>query len=510
MKVGALVYAVLFSSLTVTLAAVTAQAGLDSQNLNRKLNTQHAGWIAKDTPISRLSPPEAKRMMGLAVDTHPDTEFVDPIGFTRANLPSVIDWRNKGGVNWVSPILNQANCGSCVAFASIGVLETMVNIASGLPSSFVKLSPQNLFSCGGGYCDYGWFPSGAAKYLQTKGVPDEACMPYMSGATGQDVACNASCGDSAGRSLKIANYNSPTRSLRNIDSVKEALQKGPVVTTLSVYADFMSYASGVYKHVTGDMMGGHAVSIIGYDDNQQAWIIRNSWGEEWGDHGFAYVSYDDVSGVGDSTWSYQMPSMNGAVSIVSPVDYTFVTKTLPMQLTSTLPNTSSINVSILDSSSGKVALSFACQSNACNQDVDVSHLPDGKYEIYGVAQDHALGQLGKSVRHLFYVANSVPAISVSFKGKDVDLNSDIKDRIEFEVSTTSSSVPLSSLEFHFRGPDGVEHTRTAQIVLSAMTTGWRTNLVPNGSYEIWFVGNSKTNGFSISAQSAHLTVNLKN
>jgi C1A family cysteine protease len=504
MKVFMFLAAVLF------VTAAQGQTRFDSQSLNNKLKAAHAGWVAKDTPISHLSAQEAKRMMGLALDMHPDTEFIDTVGFTRANLPTVVDWRNKDGVNWVSPVLNQANCGSCVAFASIGVLETMVNISSGLPSAFVKLSPQNLFACGGGYCDYGWFPSGAASYLQSKGVPDEACMPYTSGATGQDVACSASCSDSSSRSLKIANYNSPTRSLRNIDNVKAALQKGPVVTTLSVYADFMSYASGVYKHVTGDMLGGHAISIIGYDDNQQAWIIRNSWGEDWGDHGFGFVSYEDVSGVGDQTWSYQMPAGNGAVSIVSPTDYTWVTGQLPLKMSSSFANTTDINVSVFDATNGKSVLSLTCQSSNCNQDVDVSHLPDGKYEIVGEAQNATGGSIGKSVRHLFYIANSQPTLALSFKGKDVDLNQDLKDRVEFEVTATSSTVPMSSLVFHFRGPDGIEHTRTAQIVLSEMTTGWRTNLVPSGKYEIWFVGHLKTTGFDISTESAHKTVNLKN
>ena len=106
--------------------------------------------------------------------------------------------------------------------------------------------------------------------------------------------------------------------MRDVNSVKEALQKGPLVTTLSVYADFMSYGGGVYKHVTGDELGGHAISIVGYDDTKQAFIVRNSWGQEWGENGFGYVAYDDTSGVGDETWLYEMPSLGGAVAMTSP------------------------------------------------------------------------------------------------------------------------------------------------------------------------------------------------
>ncbi len=97
-------------------------------------------------------------------------------------------------------------------------------------------------------------------------------MPYTSGATGQDVACSATCADSAQRSVRITSYGTPSRMVKDVDSVKQALQHGPLVTTLDVYADFMAYSSGVYKHVTGDMLGGHAVSIVGYDDSLGAFI----------------------------------------------------------------------------------------------------------------------------------------------------------------------------------------------------------------------------------------------
>ena len=69
-----------------------------------------------------------------------------------------LDWRNKDGVNWISPILNQGNCGSCVAFAAVGVLESQVNITSGIPGLNPSFSTQALFACGGGGCESGWEP----------------------------------------------------------------------------------------------------------------------------------------------------------------------------------------------------------------------------------------------------------------------------------------------------------------------------------------------------------------
>jgi C1A family cysteine protease len=479
--------------------------------LNLKLKAVGAGWVAKDTELSGLTKIEAKRMMGLRRTKGPDVEFMDPAPMkTLSNMPSSIDWRNKDGKNWISPILNQANCGSCVAFAAIGVMETQYNIAAALPSLNVKLSPQNLFACGGGMCDWGWMPGPAANFLQKTGVTDEACMPYMSGATGQDVKCSAACADSAQRTIRISSYDTPTRSVTDIEAVKQALQKGPVVTTLSVYADFMAYGSGVYKHVSGDELGGHAISIVGYDDASQSFIIRNSWGKTWGEDGFGHVAYSDISGVGDDTWSYEIPSPAGAVSVESPRDYSYFTAHAPWNSVSTFAGTSVQSATAYDKS-GKAMWTGNCSTASCAQDIDVSGWVDGRYEMTISAMNSVGSVLGVSSRQFFYVANSKPVLGVSFAGASgTDLSKDVSGRIVFAITTSSSSVPMSSLEFHSRGPDGKERVSTASIVLNQMTMGWRTNLVPNGDYDVWMVGHVKTNGMVASVESAHRTVHTKN
>lgn len=69
----------------------------------------------------------------------------------------------------------------------------------------------------------------------------------------------------------------------NVAAIKEHLNNyGPVTGCFVVYNDFFSYSSGVYRHVSGGEAGGHCVAIVGYDDAQGAWIIKNSWGVGWG------------------------------------------------------------------------------------------------------------------------------------------------------------------------------------------------------------------------------------
>lgn len=63
-------------------------------------------------------------------------------------------------------------------------------------------------------------------------------------------------------------------------------------SAFSVYEDFLSYKSGVYKHVSGSMLGGHAISIIGWgtESGTDYWLVRNSWNTDWGANGYFKIA----------------------------------------------------------------------------------------------------------------------------------------------------------------------------------------------------------------------------
>ncbi|CAK6967295.1 hypothetical protein INR49_018632 [Scomber scombrus] len=96
-----------------------------------------------------------------------------------AALPERWDWRNMDGVNFVSPVRNQASCGSCYSFASMGMLEARVRILTNNTEAPV-LSPQQVVSCSeySQGCD-GGFPYLIGKYIQDFGIVDESCFPYI-------------------------------------------------------------------------------------------------------------------------------------------------------------------------------------------------------------------------------------------------------------------------------------------------------------------------------------------
>ena len=217
---------------------------------------------------------------------HPEA-FVTP-----ANLPPTLDWRSVNGQNWLPPVRDQGRCGSCVAFGSIGTVEAAYNIAGAVPGFNSRFSEQDLFSRVG-KCSEGAMPEDALDTLKTFGVPDAVCSPYISGRTGADVPSSSSCADVAQRVVKINDWH-PV----NADQAKAALQSGPLLTVMDVYEDFMYYSGGVYKHVKGNYLGGHAIVLVGYDDNAGAWIVRNSWGPKWGEAGYFRIAYNDISGLG--------------------------------------------------------------------------------------------------------------------------------------------------------------------------------------------------------------------
>ena len=118
------------------------------------------------------------------------------------------------------------------------------------------------------------------------GVTDETCYPYVSG----DQNCTGRCADWQSRVVRTTGY---TR-IGGIQATKDwVANNGPVQACFSVYSDFYYYyASGVYrKTASATYIGGHCVCIVGYDDNLQCWICKNSWGSAWGESGYFRIGY---------------------------------------------------------------------------------------------------------------------------------------------------------------------------------------------------------------------------
>ena len=186
-------------------------------------------------------------------------------------------------------IRDQASCGSCWAFSAVEALAWRFCVATSGATNVV-LSAQDLVSCDynnygcdGGYLDYTW------QYLQNSGAVTESCYPYES-ASGVVPACKTECVNGEEwvkyKATQYKEYTTPS-------AIKDAVQKsGPIQTGFYVYSDFMQYQSGIYKHVSGGLLGGHAVVIVGWgvEDGTNFWIAQNSWAADWGEEGYFRIA----------------------------------------------------------------------------------------------------------------------------------------------------------------------------------------------------------------------------
>ena len=494
-------------------AQATESNGINVEKIKETISAHGAHFTAKENWLTQLPLEKRKHVLGL--NYLPSRRLVHAL-HPMTPTPASIDWRNVNGVNWIGPILDQGQCGSCVAFATVGTLEAQYSISNGVTWLHPSFSPQMLFGCGGATCDTGWDADSSTSFLQKTGIVDNACLPYTSGIAGVDVACSAKCSDSAARTIKIAGSNSGGST---IEDVKAALQTGPLITTLDVYADFESYSSGVYKHVDDGSQpeGGHAVSIVGYDDTKNAWLIRNSWNTAWGEAGFGWVDYDDVSGVGGETWHLKITPTKNLLSVEVPADRAVVSDVISTNVQAQGVTTSGASLMIADGTAknvtaAKPAVSCSTSSTAtCEATFDTTTLSEGLHTVYSASAD---GKTKSQVRS-FYVLNSVPNVSLKLTPKTgTDLTKPLSGTVYLEgVLSTGSSVPLDQVTRHIYDSKGTEiesEYRIYTILAPNMEFGWTTTQVPNGKYTVVYSAQLSYRGKAYVTTPISYSVTVKN
>ncbi len=294
---------------------------IDLPALRRATGEASLGWQPGETSHSGLSPLAARSRLGavppggrptLALREQAATAMLaqarTAAGGSAAAPPSHVDWRDVGGASYVSAVRDQAGCGSCVAFGTTAVLESMVRIAAEEPALPVDLSEAYVFFClgphhGAGACpEGGWWPDDALAAMAS-GVSDEANFPYTD--------ADQPCGRGADWASRLTRFRSWTRKT-SISAMKRYLASvGPMAACFSVYEDFYYYTGGVYRYhkaTSGDLVGGHCVQVIGYDDATSCWLARNSWGTGWGEDGFFRIAY------GTAGFDAEMWGIDGTVT----------------------------------------------------------------------------------------------------------------------------------------------------------------------------------------------------
>jgi cathepsin L len=228
-----------------------------------------------------------------AADTKLSAPLASPLGTVAPGaapitIPGAIDWRDS---SVVTPVKNQASCGSCWAFSSTETVESalgMAQLASGADVSIPILSPQQLVDCapnpdhcgGSGGCEGSIQPL-AFKYLIDAGGMDlESDYSY----TARDGTCKDS--KNKPRVAITGQVDIPTNDYNA--TINALVSVGPLA--ISVDASWSFYEGGVFSpsrsgiHTTID----HAVQLVGYgtEGGKDYWLVRNSWGSSWGEKGY--------------------------------------------------------------------------------------------------------------------------------------------------------------------------------------------------------------------------------
>ncbi|KAK3538175.1 hypothetical protein QTP70_032565 [Hemibagrus guttatus] len=222
---------------------------------------------------------------------HNDAIFSRQIG--GGALAKTVDWREKG---YVIPVEHQLECGSCWAFSATGALEGQVFKHTG---KLVPLSKQQLLDCSkqNNGCQGGWMNFAFEYVKENKGINTEEIYPYE--------AMNKSC------RYNPDNVGATCNGYVNIKSTDEnALQEavatvGPISVAIDAnHTSFHQYESGIYDEPDCSSTElTHGVLVVGYgtDDGKDYWLVKNSWGLQWGEKGYIRMSRNKDNQCGIAT-----------------------------------------------------------------------------------------------------------------------------------------------------------------------------------------------------------------
>jgi len=242
---------------------------------------------------------------------------INPEAFPKISadaLPAHFDWREKGVV---PSVRDQGNCGGCWAFGTVGIMESslMLNGAASQDFSEQFLISCNIsdWNCGGGWTAHAYHYNTLGKSQNTIGAVDESAKPY--------TATNGTCRTNYVKPYALTGWQFVTGSeytMPTVDQLKSAIYTyGPITAGVCAGGGWDWYSGGVFTtdetsaccDPLTDPCTNHQIILVGWDDADQYWILRNSWGAGWGDGGYMYIRYG-ISRVGEGpSWVTSNPGL---------------------------------------------------------------------------------------------------------------------------------------------------------------------------------------------------------
>jgi cathepsin X len=307
----------MFASAVLALAAATTgRSGRINEVWNRT-QTEAAGIVWRGNKTN----PSSHELLDVNVE----------------DLPADFDWRNKDGINYCTMSRNQhipQYCGSCWAHGSVSALGDRVKIARGGKGIDINLAVQHVLNCGNVGSCHGGSVDGPYQWLHDisektgAGISYETSNPYMAcsseseegfcpnqkwDCSAQNVARTCSTFPPEGKCSGLDHYPNVTIDDYGSISGKNALMKeiyarGPISCGIDAQP-ILKYTGGISKAV--GFGTDHVISVVGWGTGpagafgkpEQYWIVRNSWGEYWGEMGYIRVAFGHLAVESQCAWA---------------------------------------------------------------------------------------------------------------------------------------------------------------------------------------------------------------
>jgi cathepsin L len=265
------------------------RSNLDFINNHNKANKSFTVALNKFADLTN------EEFVRVFLGTRYTAEAVTVVKTEAKALPTSWNWNSKGAV---TPIKNQEQCGSCWAFSTTGSTEGCHFLKN---HKLVSLSEQNLVDCsdneGNQGCDGGLMTQGMQYIIDNKGIDTEASYPY----TAQDGTCV----------FKRSHVGATLTSFTNVNpgdenDLQTKVYAGPTSVAIDAsHSSFQFYSSGVYNEPDcSTSQLDHGVLAVGWGHDATGgdyWIVKNSWGTDWGMKGFIWMARNDNNMCGIAT-----------------------------------------------------------------------------------------------------------------------------------------------------------------------------------------------------------------
>ena len=315
---------------------LASQKSYTLERLNQHLRERDMTWSVGETCYSSLTFDEKRRLLGEGFNLMGGFEYYTGGIFVMPGALSVpapkeadpfvkeFDWRNRHGKNWMTPSKPQTSLG-CWAFGAVGPFEAYINIYYNRLLNY-DLSEQEVLSCSGGQqvstdpitgeiVNIGGVSEYANTYIVEHGIVEETCFQTQGPFLDCSLKCNTPQDIFSVDSYEKKFFINNKHTIEQIDSIKSEVKKSVIKGPLSYGFRYDYQINNKWQR------WGHVATLVGFKEirendtihvdlrnesivialsgspymHRTAWIIKNNNGENWGDHGFAYIITDGMT-----------------------------------------------------------------------------------------------------------------------------------------------------------------------------------------------------------------------